>query len=82
MLDSINCEPYGHINHNPDDLDNTIINEVEDIEQITEDIEIIEVEQIEVNTNINIDYIKLKETEIIDIKLPKDLSLDIPSILG
>ena len=43
MLDSINCEPYGNIKHDPDDLDNIIINEVEDIEQITEDIEILEV---------------------------------------
>ena len=43
MLDGINCEPYGYIKHNPDDLDNIIINEVEDIEQITEYIEIIEV---------------------------------------
>ena len=58
MLDIINWEPYGYIKYNPDDVDNAIINEVEDIKQITEDIEIIEVEKIEVNNNINIDYIK------------------------
>ena len=43
MLGIINCEPYGYIKYNPDDLDNIIIHEVEDIKQITEDIEIIEV---------------------------------------
>ena len=45
MLDSIICEPYAYIEYNSDDLDNTIINEVEDIKQITEYIEIIEVEK-------------------------------------
>ena len=63
MLDIINCEPYGNIKHDPDDLDNIIINEVEDIEQITEDIEILEVGKIEVKNNINIGYIKIKEAE-------------------
>jgi hypothetical protein len=29
MLDSINCEPYGYINYEDDDITN-IINEVED----------------------------------------------------
>ena len=52
MIDSINCEPYGYITYNPDDVDNIIINEVEDIKQITEDIEIIKVEDI-INDNID-----------------------------
>ena len=43
MIDSINCEPYGYLKYNPDDLDNIMINEVEDIKHITEDMEIIEV---------------------------------------
>ena len=43
MIDSINCEPYGYLKYNPDDVDNIMINEVEDIRHITEDMEIIEV---------------------------------------
>ena len=45
MIDSINCEPYGYIKYNHDELENIIINEVEDVKQITEDIEIKEVEK-------------------------------------
>ena len=45
MLGSINCEPYGYIKYNPDDSDNIIMNEVEDIKQITEYIESLEVEK-------------------------------------
>ena len=35
----------------------------------------------EVNTHITIDYTKTKETEILALKLSKDLSLYIPSII-
>ena len=45
MLDIINWEPYGYIEYNPDDLGTIIINEVEDIKQITEYSELIEVEK-------------------------------------
>ena len=41
MFDSINCEPYGYIKYNPDDSDNVITNEVEDIKQVTGYIEVI-----------------------------------------
>ena len=30
-LDSINCEPYGYVKYENDDLDTISINEVEDI---------------------------------------------------
>ena len=30
MLDSVNCEPYGYIKHEKDDLTNISISEVED----------------------------------------------------
>ena len=45
LLDSINCEPYGYIEYNPDDVDNIIINDIEDIKQITEYIDMLEVEK-------------------------------------
>ena len=42
----------------------------------------LDIEKIEVKNHIiTIDYIEIKEAEIIDIKLLKDLSLDIPSII-
>ena len=48
LLNSINCEPYGYIKYNPDDVDNIIMHEVKDIKQTTEYIEIKEVENYKV----------------------------------
>ena len=47
LLDSINCEPYGYIKYENNDLDTIIINEVEDIKQNT-DIKTQEVKHIDV----------------------------------
>ena len=61
MLDSINCEPYGYIKYDHDDVYNAvIIDEVEDIKQITEDVEIIEVETIE-----DIELVKVETVQTI-----------------
>ena len=46
MLASINCEPYGYIKNEHDELGHIILfNEVADIKQITEHIESIEVDK-------------------------------------
>ena len=64
LLDSINCEPYGYIKYENNDVDTIIINEVEDIKQNT-DIELQEVKHI---------YVKL--ITYLTLSIPTNIILD------